>query len=590
MNDQVHEVKEKTDIVTLIGEHVTLKKAGRHWKGLCPFHNEKTPSFTVSPELQLYKCFGCGKSGDVFTFLEEYEGLEFSDALKVLALKAGVELIPVQGAETGQKEILYEVNDLAAKFYHYILLHHPSGKESLLYFTEKRGLTTDTIEAFMLGGAPQSPQALFEFLTQKKQLSPQLLVDAGLVYKTDRGEYVDRFRGRAIFPIQNARGATIALAGRILPGPMEKKLAKYINSPETAIYHKSESLFGLPQSRVEIKKTGSVVVVEGEVDMISSWQNGVKNVVAIKGSALTDAHARILSRLSHTIILALDADFAGGNAAMKGIAEAQKFGLEVKVAQLGNYKDPDEFARADAAGYQQALRQSINVWDFIVELMFSRHSIDTAQGKLELSRTLIPYLSHIIDPILQAHYVRLVAGRLSVPEEAVRKSLTQVEKDVTPQIELPPEPKASPLVEDHSRRAKVEERLLLIVASNNAEKLNQIPRELFVSVKAQRIFDLLTSYKAEHTVFEMKDFVTTLPPELSAGFIDVFLEDNSSESTGDTKEISFLIKELMEMSIRNEMKALSEKIRSLDMTHNESEISALQVKIGELTKQLAQLT
>ncbi len=586
MQDQVKEVKEKTDIVALIGEHVSLKKAGRHWKGLCPFHNEKSPSFTVSPELQLYKCFGCGKSGDVFTFLEEYEGLDFPDALKILATKAGVELIPQKGIESGKKEGIYEANDLAAKFYHYILLNDVHGTSSLEYFTERRGLTRETIEAFSLGGAPESPRILFDFLTKKKNINADVLVESGLVYKTDNGQYFDRFRGRAIFPIQNARGATIALAGRILPGPMEKKLAKYINSPETPIYHKSESLFGLPQSRVEIKKTGVVVVVEGEVDMISSWQNGVKNVVAIKGSALTDAHARVLSRLSHTVVLALDGDFAGGNAAMKGISEAQKFGMEVKVANLGKYKDPDEFARADATGYQTALSQAVNIWDFLVELMFSRHSIDTAQGKLELSRALVPYLSHIQDPILQAHYIRLVAGRLSVPEEAVRRSLLSLHEEV-PQIETITEQPIAREVEDHSRQAKVEERLLLLIASEGGERLTDISRDLLVTRKAGRIFEELTKFKKEFPTFEVKDFVLNLSPELSSGFIDTFLEEEYSAS-GNSKEIDALIKQLIQMSVKQEMISLSEKIRSLDTTHNESEISALQVKIGELTKLLAQ--
>ncbi len=587
MNDQVREVKEKTDIVALIGEHVTLKKAGRHWKGLCPFHNEKTPSFTVSPELQLYKCFGCGKSGDVFTFLEEYEGLEFPDALKVLAQKAGVELIQTKGVEGGKKEILYEVNDLAAKFYHYVLMNLASGKDSLTYFIDKRGLTKDTIEAFLLGAAPESPHALFDFLARKKNISPETLVEAGLVFKTDRGDYIDRFRGRAIFPIQNARGATIALAGRILPGPMEKKLAKYINSPETPIYHKSESLFGLPQSRAEIKRTKAAVVVEGEVDMISSWQHGVKNVVAIKGSAFTDSHARVLSRLATSVILALDADFAGGNAAMKGISEAQKFGLEVKVANLGEYKDPDEFARADELGYQKALSTSVNVWDFLVELMFSRYSIDTAQGKLELSRALIPYLSHIEDPILQAHYVRLVAGRLSVPESAVMSSLKSVKQEI-PVVEISA-PKQDPEVKDTSRRAKIEERLLLLVALDDAHSLPKISESVFLSSKGKRLFASLTRFSKEHpTDFQFKNFVSSLPPELSFGFVDSFLEDDDSERKVDGKEIGMLLRELTEMSIKEEIKALSVKIKSLDMTHNETEISALQAKIGELTKLLAQ--
>ncbi len=582
--DQVQEVKEKTDIVTVIGEHVTLKKAGRHWKGLCPFHNEKSPSFTVSPELQMYKCFGCGKAGDVFTFLEEYEGLAFPDALKILADKAGVKLVQTTGPEAGRKDILYEVNDLAAKFYHYILLKHESGAEALKYFTEKRGLTLETIEAFLLGAAPENPQALFSFLTEKKKIPSKVLVDAGLVYKSDNGRFGDRFRGRAIFPIQNARGATIALAGRILPGPMEKKLAKYINSPETPIYHKSESLFGLPQARADIKRTGIAVVVEGEVDMISSWQSGVKNVLAIKGSALTDAHARILSRLAKTVILALDTDFAGGNAAMKGISEAQKFGLEVRVANLGEYKDPDEFARANPAGYKAALTNAVNVWDFIINLMFERYSIDTAQGKLDLSHAIMPYIAHIQDPILQAHYVRLIAGRLGVPEEAVEQSLKKQESaKETPKIEvlIPPE---RPV--ERPRRMLIEERLVLLLCVTG-EKQNEIDRSLFATPKAVKILEHLDAYKKDHESFNLQAFVATLPPELSRGFIDTFLEEEGETTDALLREVVSLEKELTEIAVREALATLIKKIKSLDTNTNGPEISALQREIGELTKRLA---
>lgn len=585
MNDQVKEVKEKVDLVTLVGEFVTLKKAGRHWKGLCPFHNEKSPSFIVSPELQIFKCFGCGKSGDAFTFLEEYEGLTFPDALKVLADKVGVKLTPVKNEQTQRKDVLYEVNDVAAKFYHYILLNLPTGKDALTYFTEKRALTSDTINSFLLGAAPESPQALFQFLTTKKGFSPQIVVEAGLVYKTDRGQYVDRFRGRAIFPIQNARGATIALAGRILPGPAEKKFAKYINSPETPIYYKSESLFGLPQARTEIKRTGIAVVVEGELDMISSWQHGIKNVVAIKGSALTEAHARILSRLAKTVILALDADFAGSSAAMKGITEAQTFGLEVRVAQLGEYKDPDEFARADIDGYQKALKNALNIWDFIVELMFKRFPIDTAQGKFELSRNLMPYISQIQDSILQAHYVRLIASRLQVPEAAVAESLRKIatSEPIVETVE-----KVKPL-EVSSGRALWEERLLSLGCLLNPKLLfTEELKGIIKTPRASRIYAFLEEYVGDHPKFSMSEFAHDLPPELADGFVTSFLGEEAVDGEIE-KEFHSLTHNLLVLALKEEVEELTREIKALDNTEKDTEITALQTKVGVLTKRLAQL-
>src|SRR3990170_1855680 len=245
--DQVEEIKSKIDIVSLIGEYVTLARAGRNFKANCPFHQERTPSFMVSPELSIWKCFGCGLGGDAISFVQKQEGLEFYEALKMLADRVGVKLA--------------------------------------------------TIKEFGLGFAPDVPQALYGFLTKKKSLKPFDLEKAGLVVAV-RGSYIDRFRGRVIFPLTDARGAVVGLAGRILPGKDSERLAKYINSPETEVYHKSKLLYGFHLTRKKIKEQGLVVIIEGELDAISSWQVGVKNVVAIKGSAFTEDQVRLLTRIT----------------------------------------------------------------------------------------------------------------------------------------------------------------------------------------------------------------------------------------------------------------------------------------------------
>ncbi|MBX4206148.1 DNA primase, partial [Candidatus Microgenomates bacterium] len=234
--DQVEEIKAKVDIVSVVGEHVQLSKAGRNYKGLCPFHGEKTPSFVVSPELQIYKCFGCGESGDAISFLEKTEGLEFYDALKILANKVGVKLAAPKGEKFSEKERLYEANELAAKFYHYILLNHPSGKEALDYITKKRKLTHETIKTFNIGYAPDIPDTLAKFLINKKKFTSFELERAGLIVYS-RGRLFDRFRGRIVFPLDDHRGVCVGLAGRILPSVEEKlsknlSIGKYVNSPE----------------------------------------------------------------------------------------------------------------------------------------------------------------------------------------------------------------------------------------------------------------------------------------------------------------------------------------------------------------------
>ena len=236
--DQVDEIKQKTNIVSLVGDYVELKKAGRNFKGLCPFHSEKTSSFMVSPELQIYKCFGCNEAGDAYSFLQKHEGMDFPEALKFLADRAGVKLKPATIRRSGEKERMYEINSHAARFYNYILLNHQAGKVALNYLTKNRELSTDSIKTFQLGFSPDVSFASRKYLVEKKKFGRGELAKAGITYEA-RGRTFDRFRGRVIFPLMDHRGNTIGFSGRLLPSSKKKDLAKYINSPETPVYHKS---------------------------------------------------------------------------------------------------------------------------------------------------------------------------------------------------------------------------------------------------------------------------------------------------------------------------------------------------------------
>ena len=305
-SNQIEEVKNKTDIVSLISEYIEVKKAGRNYKANCPFHGEKTPSFMITPELQMYKCFGCGKSGDVFTFLEEHEGMEFSEALKYLAEKAGVTLTLIKNEETSEREKIIEINKSVLSFYNYALNGHVQGKKILDYLTKDRGLDLETIKKFKIGYSPESFEALSKFLIEKKKYKLNDLLKTGNLV----GRGVDRFRGRVIFPLFDHRDNAIGFAGRILPW-QKQDMAKYINSPDTPAYHKSKVLYGMNITKSEIRESGYAVIVEGELDMISSYQAGIRNVVAIKGSALTEDQIRLIGRFAQKIVLCLDSDFAG---------------------------------------------------------------------------------------------------------------------------------------------------------------------------------------------------------------------------------------------------------------------------------------
>lgn len=425
--DQVEEVKNKVDIVQLIGEYVQLKRAGRNFKGLCPFHGEKTPSFMVNPELQIFKCFGCAAGGDAYSFLEKIEGMDFGEALQNLAKRAGVTLAsyrPSPGEESRQK--LIEIQSLAAEAYHFVLTKHPAGKRVREY-VKSRGISDEAVETFKLGYAPKGWDFLMKFLVEKKGYKPEELEQAGLVIKAQR--YYDRFRDRVMFPLNNARGQTVGFAGRVMPGADEKAGGKYVNTPETEIYHKGQLLYGLDKVRSEIKLAGWAVVVEGEIDSIASYQAGVKNVVAIKGSALTEKQVEVLRRISDTVVLGLDADIAGDAAARRGIAMADKAGLAVKIVDAQSekvnpqkFKDPGEWAIKDAQGWKKAVDQAIPIYDFFIESAVKRYGLDIS-GKKRIGQELLPIWSEIADEIVKAHYIKKLADVLGVGEDDIRKQM-----------------------------------------------------------------------------------------------------------------------------------------------------------------------
>jgi DNA primase len=434
--DQVEEVKQKTDMVQLVGEYVKLTKAGHNYKGLCPFHGEKTPSFMVNPELQIYKCFGCGEGGDAIAFVEKMEGINFGEALKILARRAGITLEsykPSKGEE--DRERLLKINNLAGEYYHYLLVKHKVGQEAREYL-KARKISDQAIETYKLGFAPEGWDFLIKFLAGKKGFKEIDLERAGLTVSGTRGGY-DRFRNRVMFPLANHRGQIVGFAGRILPnsnnqGTSNKtEQAKYVNTPETEIYHKGDLLYGLDINKTEIKNNGLAVVVEGELDTIASWQAGVKNVVAIKGSALTPKQVELLKRYTDTVVLSLDADVAGDAAARRGIEIAEKAGLLIKVTSPKSlisdykYKDPGECATEEPELWKKIVEGAVPIYDYYITSAVGRYGL-TADGKAKISRELVPIWNQIGDEIVKSHYVGRLADTLGVESEAVWQQMGNI--------------------------------------------------------------------------------------------------------------------------------------------------------------------
>lgn len=406
--DEIEEVKRKIDIVEFISGYLTLKKTGANYRAMCPFHSEKTPSMMISPEKQIFKCFGCNEGGDIFSFVMKMENLEFREALEMLAERAGVKLEkyrqnPKFQEEKDQKTRLFQINNWSARFFQKILLDHPAGKPALDYLTN-RGLTIETIKSFSIGYAPSS-QVLKEFL-QKKGYTLHEIQSAG---------GPDRFYKRIIFPIRDVMGNTIGFTGRVMDAEAQPK---YLNTPETIIFHKGRILYNLDKARGEIKLAKTTVVVEGQMDVISSYQAGVKNVVATSGTALTDEHLKILYRYTPNIIFSFDSDNAGLATAKKAYEMAIIEGMNARMVNLGEFKDPGEIVAKDAKLWVKAVENAQPVIDWYFGLAF-KQPFDSAQGKKEIAKELIPIIRKIPDEIERAHYVGVLAHKLNIAEQVV---------------------------------------------------------------------------------------------------------------------------------------------------------------------------
>ena len=506
----------------------------------------------VSPELQIYKCFACGEGGDVFTFLEKYETMDFAEALKYLADKAHITLTSFNSDENSEKQKLYEINTLAAKFYNFLLTSHPIGKVALTYLLATRSITLDSITTFNIGYAPHNKNSLSDFLINKKKFTVKDIEAAGLIFVSKRNIY-DRFAGRIIFPISDHRGNTIALAGRLLP-PEKKNVGKYINSPETAIYHKSNSLYGINITKDAIKQAGFAVVVEGEVDLLTSYQTGIQNVVAIKGSAFTDGQGRLLSRYTNDIVLALDSDFAGVNAGIRGIKLLDDLGFDIRVAKLGKYKDPDDAGRANPEFLKTAITASIPVWDFIIDESLSRFDKTTASGKAKIGKFLTPILAQISNKIVQDHYIKKLAHLLEVDTSAVSGEVAKV---VIPETKTKVEPLKHQDAKK-SRRELLEESLLGLILKEDPSLL-QKPQvsSLIKTPFAQRILTEFMSFAKTKPKLNLETFAKYLPKELLDNFAKIIFSLGQIDESSVKNEINQTFKQLSVMTTRQELIALT---------------------------------
>jgi DNA primase len=441
------EVKSRLSIVDVVGETVPLKKAGTTFKGLCPFHGEKTPSFVVTPARETYHCFGCGKGGDVFSFVMERDGLSFPDALRVLAGKAGVELDERSRRDDARKARLREVLETAIAFYHTVLTASKAGQPALDYL-RGRGFTDATIERFQLGWAPSGWDQAARQLAARRQIGGPELVEVGLATARQggRGGVYDRFRSRIIFPIRDANGGAVGLGGRILGSETEARAdgrdpgPKYLNSPATPLFDKSRTLYLIDKAKSAIRKSGQAVLVEGYTDALMAHQAGFTNVVASLGTALTPGQVAILAKHAKRIALAYDVDPAGQSAGTFGVTElnalisevgegGRGIGLtDVGVVRLPEGKDPDEVIRDAPAVWQAATEQPVRILDYLIDSNAERADIRTADGRRRLAEAVLPVLRRVADPMVRdsalLHLSRRSATDVDILREVMRRPVS----------------------------------------------------------------------------------------------------------------------------------------------------------------------
>ncbi|MAF85053.1 MAG: DNA primase [Dehalococcoidales bacterium] len=393
----IDEVKQRVDIVEVIGQYASLKKAGRTFRGLCPFHSEKHPSFFVYPEQQSWHCFGtCNTGGDAFSFIMKKESIDFGEALRLLAQRAGV-TIPSRfepGAEGKEKERLYQANQTAVQYFHNLLVNSPPGKKAQKYVTSRR-LSPETVAEFQLGYSSNSWDALKQYLTKRGYTESELLA-AGLIIQTEEGKTHDRFRNRLMFPISDARGRTTGFGARAL----DDSEPKYLNSPQTPIFDKSHSLYAINLAAAAIRQQNMAVIVEGYMDVITAHQNGFKNVVASMGTSVTEKQVSTLKRLTRNVnvILALDADAAGDEAMLRSVSYENILDAEVKFMILPRGKDPDNVIREDQNNWQQLVATAPTVVDYAFNTITSELDLNTARGKSLAAEKLIPIVAEIKKP------------------------------------------------------------------------------------------------------------------------------------------------------------------------------------------------
>jgi DNA primase len=571
MSSSVEKIKEKLDVQDVIGSYIKLEKAGGNFKATCPFHNEKTPSFFVSPSRGTYYCFGCGAKGDIFTFVQEFEGTDFLGSLKLLADRAGVELERTNPKERSEKERLLEVLDLATRFFEDNLKENKKAQGYLF----GRGLNAETMKEWRLGYAPNEWRNLREHLKSLK-VTDKEMERVGLIKKSDSARedgYYDVFRGRIVFPIGDPSGKIIAFSGRIFDDIPDAP--KYLNTPETELFNKSETLYGFDRAKGAIRKKDYTVLVEGQMDLLMCHQGGFPNTVASSGTAFTEAHLGKLGRLSSKILFVFDSDKAGFMAANKSAVLALSLGMEVKLGELPKGTDPAELIKEDIEKWKESLRNSKHLIDFYLDDLLLQ-KLESRKLAKEVEKKVLPYVAMLTSAIEQSHFVSQIAKKTGIREEAVWNDLRKLPKAGTAEKVLERE-KSEVNVETAKRKNYIMRRILGILFWQEGEKTKFIDTDkLRISLIGiagdEYVAKAIAEYKnqKEEIIFEAEAYY--------------------GEDDDPTKELEELLLNFEEDILREGFVKVMNELETAERGHDEKKSKELLDICQTITQKLAELS
>jgi DNA primase len=596
--DPIEEIRAKLDIVDVIGSYIKLQKAGANYRAVCPFHSEKKPSLFVSPARQIWKCFGCGAGGDMFGFVKQIEGVEFRDALKILASRAGVELkkmSPEMVKWNSEKSRLFDICELSSKFFETQLWQSEAGKRVREYL-KGRGVNEDSMKKWKIGYAPKDWRSLMNFLIGKGYKENEI-EKIGVIIKSQKGGFYDRFRKRIMFPIFSLSSQVVGFGGRVFE-PEREDEAKYINTPQTPLYDKSSILYGLDKAKVEARKKDFCILVEGYMDAVLCHQAGFENTAAVSGTALTSRQLKVLKRYSDNLYTAFDMDIAGNSATKRGIDMAQKEGFNIKVTVMPEDKDPADIVLEDPKKWQSLVESSKSIMEFYFQRAFSSFKdVSEAERKVKISKMILPEIKKIPNEVEKSYWLQELSNKINIREEDLRKELDKVKKEKS--FSLKEEEPQEVKEEIKNRKSLIEERMLYLLLKN------------------QDCLDLVTEDCLPSFSEECKKFVNSLKNNLdfrnnlskekltTEGFSDNFkkridyiylaaevgynlLEEGfEKEDMPDPKEeMETCIKEIKKFNLKEELNRTSIEIRKAESENNFEKLNSLTKKFRELSKKI----